>query len=486
MSDLPPAADPNAAVTDTAEGSRGRGHFLLDVVTSYLASAAKVGSWAVITGLLLRYAGEAQLAVFALVRATLGVLNYAGVGMAPALVRMLSTASPLAELRKARVSATPAPRTNTLDYAGPGPRDEPPELAARRLLVSNGVALMLLITIALMPAILAYGHFFDRIHAVVGGNAVKQAEQCATAFGVAIMLRLVSDVFGADLQTRGLQWLDNLCLALAEAVWIAAAVAALPRGSAAQSLEKVAGFFLLASVVLLLMRAMMSMLTFPAGASRRPAPLRWVVQRNLLRTGSAITLGQLADFLYAPVAFILINELISPLAAAAYTPAVQIDAALLLLVGGLSTVLLPRSALAHAAGDVSGVRRYYVRGTLFSLAVLAAAAVVIALASKPILTLWLGQDMPLTRAILPLVLIHTVIGGASGVGRAVLLGMGKVRPFTISALAGGVGNVLLALLFVRVFGWGLHGIVAATITVVTLRCAVWMPWYVLHSLRKPL
>jgi multidrug resistance protein, MATE family len=45
-----------------------------------------------------------------------------------------------------------------------------------------------------------------------------------------------------------------------------------------------------------------------------------------------------------------------------------------------------------------------------------------------------------------------------------------------------VANVALALLFVLGFGWGLRGIVLATIVAVVARCAVWMPWYVLRSL----
>ena len=85
--------------------------------------------------------------------------------------------------------------------------------------------------------------------------------------------------------------------------------------------------------------------------------------------------------------------------------------------------------------------------------------------------------------ILPLVLIHTVVGGSSGVGRSILLAVGKVRPFTIAVLIAGTANVILSFVFVHYGGMGLRGIVLGTILAVIGRCAIWMPWYVLKTLR---
>jgi Na+-driven multidrug efflux pump len=92
--------------------------------------------------------------------------------------------------------------------------------------------------------------------------------------------------------------------------------------------------------------------------------------------------------------------------------------------------------------------------------------------------------MPATQAILPLVLVHTVVGGSSGVGRSILLGMGKVRAFTIAVLLGGVSNVVLSFVFVRYLHLGLDGIVLGTIVAVVARCALWMPWYVVRTMRS--
>jgi Na+-driven multidrug efflux pump len=92
--------------------------------------------------------------------------------------------------------------------------------------------------------------------------------------------------------------------------------------------------------------------------------------------------------------------------------------------------------------------------------------------------------MTATQAILPLVLIGTTLGGASAVGRSVLIAVGKAKPFALSVLIAGVINAVCSYLFVRHFHLGLKGILLGTVVAVVLRCAFWMPWYVLRTLRR--
>jgi O-antigen/teichoic acid export membrane protein len=182
---------------------------------------------------------------------------------------------------------------------------------------------------------------------------------------------------------------------------------------------------------------------------------------------------------------ILINRMLDAELVAYYEAAVQVDAALLLLVSSVATVLLPKAAVAHAADDRDAVKRFYVRGTLGTFALLALAAIAAIVAAPYLYPLWLGQEMRTTRAILPILLISTVVGGSGMVGRSILIGMGKAGVFTVSALMAGVANVVLAVVMVRL-GYGLRGIVTATAIVVIARAGVWLPWYVLRTLgRQP-
>jgi O-antigen/teichoic acid export membrane protein len=199
-----------------------------------------------------------------------------------------------------------------------------------------------------------------------------------------------------------------------------------------------------------------------------------------------VVAAQMADFLYAPTDNIIITRLLGFQTVGDYGPAVQVDGGMLLVASALATVLLPRTALAHAAGNTRTVRRYYIRGTLATAGLLLAAAPFIWLAAPWLFRIWLSNPMPITCQILPLMLIHTVIGGSSSVGRSILLAIGKVRPFTASVLIAGVANVILSYCFVRYGHLGLRGIVLGTIVAVAGRCAIWLPWYTLRVLKREL
>jgi O-antigen/teichoic acid export membrane protein len=280
------------------------------------------------------------------------------------------------------------------------------------------------------------------------------------------------------LQVSGHIALDNILIASTE---VAAAVVATVAVANGASLGAVGFSYAAASAGLLFFRSRSAdRVDRHVGKGFSPD---WKIQKSLLAFGGLVTLAQLADFLYSPTDYILISRLLTLADVSTYAPAVQLDAGLLTLVTGLSAVLLPVSAVAHGEGDVGRLRRYYVHGTLASTALLAAAAGAAWLLSPWIFKLWLGDTMPATRAILPLVLVHTVVGGSGAVGRSILLGMGKVKPFTASVLVAGLANVLLSYAFVRFFGWGLRGIVLGTIIAVVARAAVWTPWYVLRTLR---
>ena len=130
------------------------------------------------------------------------------------------------------------------------------------------------------------------------------------------------------------------------------------------------------------------------------------------------------------------------------------------------------------------IRRYYLLGTAASAGILLVSAIVVWLGSPLLFQLWFKDPMQPTQLILPLVLVHTIVGGTGIVGRSILLGMGKVAPFTIAVLIAGVSNVILSVLFVTRFHMGLRGIILGTICAVVGRCVIWMPWYVMRTLNR--
>ena len=327
-----------------------------------------------------------------------------------------------------------------------------------------------------------YAHWFGKLLRVPGDPRLLEAMPAVVMLmGAGTVLRLAGDAPGAVLQIRGNIALDNHLISVGEIVWVALfLLLGWARGS--YGIIEAAGAYAASGLSPLLCRSAAA-----ARLIRLLLPDRGAVSaaaiRSLLAAGAMITLAELADYLYAPIDYVLINRYLDPVKdAASYAPAVLIASALLLVVGGLASALLPRAAVAHATGDRAAVRRYYVRGTMVSTAMMIVASLGTWLTLPWLLRVWLRNPMPGTVRIMPLMLVAAVLGGSGAVGRSILLGVGKVWPFTASVLLAGVANVIYSFVFVRFCGLGLEGIILGTVVATAGRFALWMPWYVLRTL----
>jgi O-antigen/teichoic acid export membrane protein len=431
----------------------------LDIASAYLLTAARVGSWVVVSAIVFRAMGEQAFGIFALGRSTVGLLAYSALGLGPAMMRRL------AEAMAARQPGE-QPRGGVLDYQSVAPD-------AFAIVHSSGSFLAIVLGFVGAALAVVYSLNYETLH-VIPPPLVPETRWFILTMGLGVVLRVMSDSSGAVLQTHGRIALDNLLQAATEVLWtILCAGWVFGRGG---DLAAVGIAFLVASGALAVVRQqrVLRLVMRPRLAHVDSGEIV-----GLLAFGGMVMFSQSAEFLYAPVDYILINRLLAPEVVAYYAPALQIDGALLLLVTAVGAVLLPKAALAHTRGNLALVRQYYLRGTLLTTAVLLAAAGVTVLLSRWIFLLWLGDEMAPTRAILPGVMLHTVVGGSGAVGRSILIGMGRVRQYTVAVLIAGVMNVVLAFVFVRYLGWGLWGIVIATNLVVLARAALWQPWYVM-------
>jgi O-antigen/teichoic acid export membrane protein len=433
-----------------------------DIISAYVVTIARVFAWIVVTATVFRMAGQPAFALLAVVQSTVGILEYAAIGLSPAIIRL--TAEAMRNLAAAGTQITTLHRT-----------------PAVQAVYANGFVMALFTALAGLVFLVVFMILFQHTHTNIDSRGV--ASELVFFVGVATLIRLMSDAAGAALQTSGKIFLDNILLTTHEIIWAFGTVfdlyvLHLP-WQRATGIALVAG-----SITLLVFRAIFSHIHGSGLFERWWKRIDPDMVRRLLIFGGMVVAAQMADYLYAPTDNLLILNLINEKTVAVYTPAVQIDGGALLLVGALASVLLPRTALAHASGNPDVVTRYYVRGTLATFVLLLLAAPILWLAAPYLFKLWLGNRMSDTCAILPLMLIHTVIGGSSAVGRSILLAIGRVRQFTVAVLVAGVANVILSYSLVKYAHLGLHGIVLGTIIAVTARCAIWMPWYTLKVLRE--
>ncbi len=439
----------------------------LDLITAFAASGAKALAYAAISSMLLAGGSRtADFAMFTVIRSTLGLLNYAALGLAPAFIRQFASLLALPV-------AAPPNQPGHLDYATEQ-TDESRRLYASAQYPALGIGIIALAGVCL------YALLFRHIHNVPA-EVFTRAPWAALMVGLGMLVRLVSDVPGGYLQATHRITLDNLLVLAADVLWVLLAWTMIHTGSTP---------LIGASLAFCISYALLSISRFSAAAlAGAPilAPLSQMdrpTARHLLAFGVLLTVSQLSDFLYAPTDFLLINWYLTPAHTTDYSIAVQLDAGLLLITAAVANVLYPRASRAIATRDTATLRKYYLRGTMLTAALLIVASAVLVIVAPQLLKLWLRTDAPGARAILPLVLLHSIVGGSSAPARAILLAAGKAKVFAISAVIAGVLNVIVSFILVRYTSLELTGVVIGTITAVILRCVFFIPWYTLRVLKS--
>src|SRR5690606_4073507 len=144
-----------------------------------------------------RFAGVAEFAMLALIRGTIGILNYTSLGLAPAMIRMLS---------EARQSPQPPADSSTVL------EDHAPDAATPvQRLYANGLIIALITGAAGILLSIAYALAFPQIYREHDNVLASTTRIFAPVMliGIGTAVRLMSDAAGSVLQAHGQIARDN-------------------------------------------------------------------------------------------------------------------------------------------------------------------------------------------------------------------------------------------------------------------------------------
>src|SRR6266705_2305245 len=156
-----------------------QGSMRRDIISAYLASGAKIASWVIVSAIVYRVGGAAEFGLLALIRGTIGLLNYFSLGLGPAMVRMLAQAMQQQEPEQQRR----ADASTVLSYTNVA-RDPV------NVLYSSGF------TFAVIASAVGFALLIPSTCWLGGGIT-------AVTMGIGLLLRLLSEAPGAVIQTHG-------------------------------------------------------------------------------------------------------------------------------------------------------------------------------------------------------------------------------------------------------------------------------------------
>lgn len=199
--------------------------------------------------------------------------------------------------------------------------------------------------------------------------------------------------------------------------------------------------------------------------------------RDLLGMGGWVVINQIGSLLFLQIDLIVVNLLFGASSAGEYAIALQWVILLRAVAGVLSGVLTPM------------VLTYYAREQTESLIMVTKSAVKLmglALAlpiglvcgfAPQLLSLWVGPEFVKLAPLMVLLTVHLTVNLAVLPLFSINVAYNRIRVPGILTLVMGIGNFALAIALPVLTGVGYYGVAAAAAIVLTLKNAIFTPWY---------
>jgi O-antigen/teichoic acid export membrane protein len=115
-------------------------------------------------------------------------------------------------------------------------------------------------------------------------------------------------------------------------------------------------------------------------------------------------------------------------------------------------VLLPLASQLDAQGDRAALQSLYVTGTRVTLMIFVPVAAVLILLARPILVAWVGADYSDAGILVVILTLASLVDISQWPAGLILQGMGRHRPLALMSIGNGVANIALSVLLVQRLG----------------------------------
>jgi O-antigen/teichoic acid export membrane protein len=199
--------------------------------------------------------------------------------------------------------------------------------------------------------------------------------------------------------------------------------------------------------------------------------------KEIMEMGEWVIISQIGSLLFLQIDLIVVNKLFGTLAGGEYSIAFMWSSVLRTIAGMLISILTPV------------ILTYYVKGRIEELINLSKSAIKLtgfAMAlpigficgfSPQLLSLWVGPEFVKLSPLMLLMLSHLVINLPVMLLFDINVAYNKVRVPGIVTFWMGIGNFLLVVALPFLTGWGYYGVALAGAIVLTLKNALFIPWY---------
>lgn len=202
--------------------------------------------------------------------------------------------------------------------------------------------------------------------------------------------------------------------------------------------------------------------------------------KELMTMGGWLVVNQVGYLLFLQIDLIVVNRLFGPTAGGEYASVLQWNMLLRSMAGVLSGVAQPMFMICYARSETEDLIRIAKMAVKFMGLGLALPIGLACGFSSELLTVWIGPEFSKLAPLMMLMLVHLTINLAVTPLFSINVCYNKVKiPGIMTLLMGGL-NLILAIWIPLTFDTGFYGVALAGAIVLTLKNAVFTPWYATH------
>lgn len=200
----------------------------------------------------------------------------------------------------------------------------------------------------------------------------------------------------------------------------------------------------------------------------------------LTTMGGWLLVNQVGYLLFLQIDLIVVNRLFGPTAGGEYASVLQWSILLRSMSGVLAGVIQPMFMISYAKGNTDDLIRISKMAVKYMGLGLALPIGLGCGLSSELLSVWIGPEFSKLAPLMVLMLIHLTVNLAVTPLFAINVSYNKVKFPGIVTLVMGIINLALAILIPLGFDIGFYGVALAGAIVLTLKNAIFTPWYATH------
>lgn len=198
-----------------------------------------------------------------------------------------------------------------------------------------------------------------------------------------------------------------------------------------------------------------------------------------------VLINYLGALFYLRTDIWIANKFISAEAAGQYAALLQWNTLIYSTAGTLALLTGPMVLIYYSRGEMAQLRRLTSLSIKLLSGLLAIPVALIAVFSPQLLRIWLGAEFEHLWPILAIMVSHLFINAGVIPAFQLQIATNHVKTPALVTFAMGVINAALALVVVIIFDGGLKGIAIVGAVILTLKNAIFTPWYAARITRTP-